>query len=136
SAACDVPMSCHNGKCSWDLIAACFTTGQVLGLETRGETHGPLQDLGTNPAALASYKQVLLSADGTDSLLYQASMPTLAKLPPSAALGAGPNHLLVESPYVYAINSIGNTLQVLRVTDAGTPDSGLLLATVGELNFG
>jgi hypothetical protein len=134
-AACDVPMSCHAGKCSWDLVAACGTNGLVVGIETRGETNGPRKPLGPQPVALASYGETILSVDLTDRVLNQAKS-SLDQLPASAPVGAGPNHILVEPPFIYVANSDGNTLQVLRVSDAGTADSGMLLLTIGELNFG
>ena len=45
---CDNSQSCHAGQCSWDLVAACLSTGQIVGVSA-ADTRGPLQSLGTGP---------------------------------------------------------------------------------------
>src|SRR5205823_1841018 len=67
-AACENSESCHAGHCSWDLVAACFTTGQVVGVSST-DVRGPLQSLGTGPISLAAYGSVLLAADSLDNRL-------------------------------------------------------------------
>ncbi len=144
--ACAATQSCHLGHCTWDLVAACFNGGQVVGLQLSSEQRGPTASLGTGPAALASYGQTLLSADGIDARLYQARLADLSPWAKLNATGQAPNQVLVDSPYVYVVNASDDTLQVLQLgvaDDAGlTPlpgaltDGGLELATVGELSFG
>jgi hypothetical protein len=102
---------------------------------------------------LGTLYDVLLVADGVDRLLRQARLVDFSLLPGQVELGASPNHVWVEDPYVYVVNSLGNTLQVLQrqapIADGGVfdggirviPDGGLFpgglqLTTVGQLNFG
>ncbi len=129
---CEQGLSCHEGKCGWDLVAACFTTGQVVGLQAETFVKGPLKSLGTGPQALATWDGVLLSVDGLDQKLYQASLPGLQKLDHEATLGSAANHIVIEKPYAYVVNAISNTLQILQASDA----AGLSFTTVGELSFG
>ncbi|MBX7097976.1 MAG: hypothetical protein K1X89_09700 [Myxococcaceae bacterium] len=150
-AKCEAPQTCHQGRCSFDVVAACFTSGQVVGLEAAGQTRGPLEPLGSGPAALATYGEALLVADGIDRALLQARLASsnghaFAQFPQLNRTGSAPNFVLADPPFVYVVNSGANTLQVLKqgaANDAGvTGDGGVLgsggvaLGTVGELNFG
>ena len=51
SSACADSQSCHAGHCQWDLVAACYSTGQVVGLQSGSEQRGPLQPLGSGPVS-------------------------------------------------------------------------------------
>lgn len=138
--ACEAPQSCHSGRCSFDVVAACFGSGQVVGLERDTATRGPLEPLGTAPAALATYGDVLLAADGLDRTLLQAELAArnghaFGRVGPVTPIGTAANFVLADPPWVYVVNSGANTLQVLR-TDGGTPDGGVVLTTVAELPFG
>jgi hypothetical protein len=117
---CDNAQSCRAGHCSWDLVAACFTTGQIVGVSSVADVRGPLQSLGTGPISLASYGPVLLAADNLDNRLLQASLPSLAPLSNFNQTGAAPNQVITEGAYVYVVNSVGHTLQILT-QDAGCP---------------
>lgn len=137
--ACDNARSCHSGNCIYDVVAACFNTGQVVGIQGGTDLIGPLSSIGSNPQALGADLNVLLVADGIDRKLRQARLSDLSPLDGGTDLGASPNHILVDDPYIYIVNSLGDTLQILQrgSIDAGTdPDAGLQLATVGQLNFG
>src|SRR5262245_15124412 len=50
--ACDNARSCHNGTCVYDVVAACFNTGQVVGIQGGSDLLGPLSSIGSNPQAL------------------------------------------------------------------------------------
>ncbi len=58
--ACVNAQSCRKGKCAYDLIAACFTSGQVTGIAAGAEVCGPLQPLSTSPASLVSTGNICL----------------------------------------------------------------------------
>jgi hypothetical protein len=144
---CGTGQRCRAGRCGSDVIAACFTSGQVVGVETQSYVRGPRQALGTGPAALAAYGDSLFAADGIDKRLYQATLaPALAQYAQWNRTGSVPNQVLVDPPYVYLVNAESGTLQVLKrdapVTagDVGVDDGGLTggiaLATVAELPLG
>jgi hypothetical protein len=146
--ACAQGMGCRSGACGYDLVAACLTAGEVVGLRAGNDVLGPLSPLGTEPYALATMDGVLLSADQVDPVLYEGSLATLTQLPEAPGLGSGANQTLVDEPYVYVVNSLDNTLQVLQrhgvplpqdggtTADAGTADGGLGLVTIQEINLG
>ncbi len=140
TTVCGAGQSCHAGKCAWDVVLACFTSGQVAGLQAGSELRGPLSDLGSGPAALALAGNVLLAADGTDARLVQASFPALTSLGRSNTTGQVPNQVVVDGTTVYVINSQSGTLQVLQPGDGGVVEDGgtqgLALATVAELPLG
>jgi DNA-binding beta-propeller fold protein YncE len=146
---CGSGQSCRGGACSYEVVAACFTSGQVTGLQAATGVRGPLAPMGTAPASLALYESTLLSADGLDRLLYQAvgkgpgsvTFPLFAR---RVRLGEAPNQVVVDAPYVYVVNSFGNSLQVLKrgggdggvvLSDAGLAGA-LELSTVAELPLG
>ncbi len=139
---CDNARSCHSGTCVYDIVAACGNTGQVVGIQGGTDLIGPLSPIGSRPQALGVDQNVLLVAD-VDRRLRQARVSDLSALPGEYDLVfASPNHILVDDPYIYIVNSFspGNRLQVLQrgPLDAGTgQDAGLQLTRVGEpLNFG
>jgi hypothetical protein len=145
--ACGQGMGCHNGTCAYDLVAACLTSGEVIGLQAGSDVLGPLAPFGTAPFALATMDGTLLSADQSDLKLYEGRLSNLSELPEAPAVGNNPNFVLPDEPYVYVINSQDNTLQVLQrngvplPTDGGTPDAGpadggLGLVTIQEINLG
>ncbi len=130
--ACEQGQSCREGTCSWDIVAACFTTGQVVGLQTETFVKGALKPLGTGPQSLAAFGEVVLSVDGFDSKLYQASASTLDKLPNEAGIGQYGNHVLVDGDHSYVVNSGSSTLQILRASGG----ADVAMDTVGEFPFG
>ncbi len=149
--SCPPPQSCHHGLCSYDLVAACFNTGQVVGIQGDTDLLGPRARVGAFPQTLGSLSNVLLVADGIDQRLRQARLDDLSLLPGEVRLGASPNHIWVDDPYVYLVNSLGNTLQILlrgasesQPSDCSrapaTPDGGFPggfnLTTIGQLHLG
>jgi hypothetical protein len=139
---------CHGGYCSYDVVAACYTTGEVVGLQTACDTLGPLTAFGPAPFALGAMAGALLSADQMEKALVEGRLSDFSLLSEAPQIGSAANQVLVSDPYVYVINTQDNTLQVLKRTgsplsmdpgtlDAGvTTDGGLGLMTVGEINFG
>jgi len=125
----------------------------VVGIYAGEDLVGPRSPVGSNPQALGTDYDVLLVADGLDRLLREAKLADLSLLPELEALGDSPNHIWVEDPYVYVVNSLGDTLQILqrqaspaegsildggirRFPDGGLFPNGLQLTTVGQLFFG
>lgn len=145
NAPCGNGMSCRQGVCTFDVIAACYWSGQAVGFNATTFARGSLTDFGTNPQSLALSHGVLLSADGQDRRLYQAVLSNsgLAQAALANSTGAVPNQVVVDGESVYVVNASSGTLQVLNgAADAGrlTLDAGvaggLALGTSTELNFG
>lgn len=144
--ACAQGQSCRAGKCTYDVVAACYWSGQVVGFSASTATKGTLSELGSNPAALAAYGSTVLAADGTDRRLYQAVLKSgggFDVVSRANATGAVPNQVLVDGTHVYVVNAQTGTLQVLEVgadggvisLDAGVT-GGVALGTIAELPFG
>lgn len=134
--ACEQGQSCNGGKCGWDFVAACFTNGQVVGLQAGTFVKGEVKPLGTGPQSLAAHGDVVFSVDGIDSKLYQASASTLDKLSSEAGIGQFANHVLVDGNHTFVVNSGAGTLQILRASGEADPAAGVALETVGEFPFG
>jgi hypothetical protein len=144
---CENSQSCHAGHCAYDLVAACFSSGQLVGLQQSTEFKGPAESLGTGPAALGLWAQTLLVVDGIDQRLYQAAQQSVgghafAKLPVSNKTGNVPNQVVVDPPYAYVANAGSGTVQILKAFETAFPDggavgdAGIQLATVAELALG
>lgn len=135
---------CRNAQCTYDVVAACFSTGQVIGLSTSTFSKGTLSSLGSAPQSLAVFNGKLLSVDGFDRRLYQASITSagISQTSSATSVGAVATQVIVDGTVSYVVNAGTGTLQVLRLgADAGviTLDagvSGLPLGTIAELNFG
>jgi stigma-specific protein Stig1 len=138
---CADSRSCRSGTCTYDVIAACFNTGQVVGIQAGPDVKGPSVAVGTSPQTVARMQDVLLVLDAS-MRLRQARLSDYGELPAWNATGLVPNHLLVREPYVFVLNSTSNTLQVLR--RGGEPaggtgpryPNGIPLTDVGSVNFG
>jgi hypothetical protein len=136
---------CRGSLCTYDVVAACFSTGQVIGLSASTFAKGTLARVGTAPQSLAVMNGTLLSVDGFDRRLYQAVISTagITQGISATAIGAVPTQVIVDGTSAYVVNAGTGTLQVLQAgVDAGalTLDAGvaagLVLGTVAELNFG
>ncbi|PTL81363.1 MXAN_6577-like cysteine-rich protein [Vitiosangium sp. GDMCC 1.1324] len=138
---CADSRSCRGGICTYDLVAACFNTGQVVGIQAGSDVKGPPMAVGTNPQTVARMQDVLLVLDSSTRLL-QARLVDYGELPARNTTGLVPNHLLVQDPYVFILNSTSNTLQVLRRDEEPSSDpgprfpDGITLTNVGSVNFG
>lgn len=147
NAACENGQTCHAGRCSYDLVAACFSSGQVVGLEAKSEFKGPLEPHGTGPQSLVALQGNLVSIDGIDRKVYQARLPSVgghafAKVGLPVNTGNSPNQIIADPPYLYVVNSGAGTLQVLQSFGAFFPDGGsagdggLALVTIAEQPLG
>ena len=136
---CPDAQRCRGGTCTHDLVAACFNTGQVVGIPADTDAKGPAVAVGSGPQSLARLADVLLVLDASQGLL-QARLPDYGALPVRTATGLVPNQVLVRDPFVFVLNSTSNTLQVLRRGEASSPGAGfpegLTLTNVGSVNFG
>ncbi|WNG50793.1 hypothetical protein F0U60_46700 [Archangium minus] len=138
---CADSRSCRGGVCTYDVVAACFNTGQVVGIHAGADVKGPAMAVGTSPLTVARMQDVLLVLDASSRLL-QARLTDYGELQARNTTGQVPNHLLVEEPYVYILNSTSNTLQVLQREEKSSFDHrpqfphGITLTDVGSVNFG
>ncbi len=138
---CAEGRSCRGGSCTFDVVAACFNSGQLVGLQAGPDVKGPAVAVGTFPQSLARMQDVLLVLDAS-MRLRQVRLSDFAELPASDATGLVPNHLVVRDPYVFIVNSTSNTLQVLRREGEPSPGpgprfpEGIPLTDVGSVNFG
>lgn len=122
---CGGGWTCRGGTCKHDVVAACFNTGQVVGLQAGADLKGPNVAVGSNPQSAAGLQDVLLVLDAA-TRLRQVRMADYATLTKEAAVGSVPNQVVTRDPYVYVINSGTNSLQVLRrdTQPEATPTSG------------
>ncbi|MDY7227562.1 MXAN_6577-like cysteine-rich protein [Hyalangium rubrum] len=140
--ACGDAKSCHDGVCTYDIVAACFNTGQVVGLQAGADIKGPNVAIGELPQSVARMQDVLLVLDAAKRV-REAKLVDYAALPGAPATGDAPNQMLVDDPYVYVINSLSNTLLVFRrqaepgtLTDGTRFPQGLQLQPVASVDFG
>ncbi len=136
--ACPDVQSCHAGRCAYDVVTACYTNGQLVGIQAGTDALGPRRQFGAGVQALAAWDGFVLAADATNSRLLQASGGELGTVVEEDSLGAvasSPNDVLVDPPYVYVADSINNTLQVLK-REGPSQGGGLGLRTVAQLNLG
>jgi hypothetical protein len=140
--ACTDAKSCHSGVCTYDVVAACYNSGQVVGLQAGSDLKGPNRAMGDRLQSVAPMQDVLLAIDFAMKL-REARLVDYAPLPESPSTDEGPNQLLVEDPYVYVLNSTSHTLQVLQrkkapgtLTEGTRFPQGLGLEVVAKVDFG
>jgi len=143
---CTDSRSCRAGACTYDVVAACTNTGQVVGIQSGdAPLKGPNVPVGASPQTAARMQDVLLVLDGMTPALRQATLASYAELPETDPVGRAPNQLLVSDPYVYVLNSVDNTLGTFRrtatpgaVTNGTRFPGGLGLEPVqnAAINFG
>lgn len=143
--ACTDSRSCHAGACTYDVVASCTNTGQVVGIQAGTDIKGPNVAVGASPQTTARMQDVLLVLDGITPALRQATLASYAELPETDPVGRAPNQLLVSDPFVYVLNSVDNTLGTFQrtaspgaITNGTRFPSGLGLTAVsgGAINFG
>jgi hypothetical protein len=134
--------ACTAGVCTYDVVATCFNTGQVVALQADSGVKGPNIQVGDRPLTAAPMQDVLLVVDAAKKL-REARIADFATLPEAPATGDAPNQVLVDDPYAYVINSASNTLLVLeRKAEPGTLTGGthfpqgLQLEPVASVGFG
>lgn len=147
---CGAKQTCHAGVCQYDVVVACLTAGQLVGVDDASLAQTAGVNVGTEPVSLGLLANTLLSLDGADQHLYEAHPTTFEQFTEAPAVEKFPNHLLVDGDYVYVANSGTSTLEILKRNgtavlptyfDGGTPvggllDGGLGLVPVSELAFG
>lgn len=148
--ACQSAQRCQAGRCTYDFVAACFRTGQLVGMSAVNYTRGVLTDFGNGPGALTVMEDTVLGLDGIDNVVYQAvasaqfneASQVLSQRRLYNAAAAIPNQAVVEGERVFVANAGAGTLQVLKKgaggglsLDAGV-EGGISMGTVGELAFG
>ncbi|NTX34302.1 hypothetical protein HUA78_07620 [Myxococcus sp. CA033] len=136
--ACPDVQSCHAGRCAYDVVTACFTNGQLVGIQAGTDQLGPRREFGAGVQSLASWDGFVLAADMTNGKLLQAAGGNLGTLVEEDSLGVvsgSPNDILVDPPYVYVVDSVNNTLQVLK-REGTAQGNGLGLRTVDQVNLG
>ena len=141
--ACGNAKSCHAGVCSYDVVAACFNTGQVVGIQAGSDIKGPNVPLGDRPQSLARLQDVLLVLDAATKL-RQARLTDYVKLNEEVSTGRAPNQVLANDPFVYVLNSTSNTLLTFLRRNGAKPQpadgtrfpEGLGLSPVASLDFG
>jgi hypothetical protein len=139
--ACDNQRSCRDGVCTYDVVLACTSHGQVTGLRASDLAKGPKVEAGTYPSALARYGDGLLVADYGERLLRQHALGSFEARTNAGgaapAVGSVPNQVVAlpaEGKVLVANGDLG-TLQVLSAV-AADGGVGLSLQTVGEVNLG
>jgi hypothetical protein len=141
--ACGNAKSCHAGVCSYDIVAACFNTGQVVGIQAGADIKGPNVPLGDRPQSMARLQDVLLVLDAATKL-RQARLTDYVTLPQEVSTGSAPNQVLVNDPFVYVLNSTSNTLLTFvrktepraQPVDGTRFPAGLGLEAASSLDFG
>lgn len=132
----DARLTCEGGPCRYDVVAACFNLGTVVGLNARTLEVGATRAVGDGPQALARMQDALLVLDGLDQSLRAVRLDTFAPLGERVRTGSASNHLLVEDPYVYVVSSTQSLLQVFERTAPGSAGTGLGLVLRGSVDLG
>jgi len=134
--------ACTAGVCTYDVVATCFNTGQVVAVQGNSGAKGPNIQVGDRPFTAAPMQDVLLVVDAAKKL-REARIADFATLPEAPSTGDAPNHVLVNDPYAYVINSLSNTLLVFErkaqpgtLTEGTRFPQGLQLESVASFDFG
>ncbi len=140
--ACGDAKSCHSGVCTYDVVAACFNTGQVVGIQAGTDLKGPNRPVGDRPQGVARMQDVLLVLDAAKKL-REARLVDYASLPEAPATDDAPNQVIAEEPFIYVLNSTSNTLLVFQrqtepgpLTEGTRFPQGLGLSPVARVDFG
>lgn len=129
--ACGSATSCHAGTCEYDVVAACSTNGQLVGMQAGSDLLGPTRAVGTNrPMALAPLRDVILVPD-VDQGMVQARQSDLVTVGTTVGVGTDARFVLTEDPFVYVVNSVSGTLQIFEA--GGASGGGHELALRAEL---
>ncbi len=131
--ACPQGQGCVAGKCQATVVATCFNTGELVGMDDNLVPQASVV-IGGGPQSLAAHAGKLLIADTSDEALYEVDpLPT----PPTKAaggdkLGKAANQVLVSGTKAFVINSTDNNVQVLDLTRAmpGSLDNSRTVAQV------
>jgi hypothetical protein len=135
---CPDVQTCHAGRCAYDVVTACYTNGQLVGIQAGTDGLGPRRQSGSGVQSLAAWDGFVLAADATASRLFQVAGGDLGTVVEEDSLGSvasSPNDVFVDPPYVYVADSVNNTLQVLK-REGPAQGGGLGLRTVAQVSLG
>ncbi|MBN1204844.1 MAG: hypothetical protein JXB05_07965 [Myxococcaceae bacterium] len=139
---CADAKSCRSGVCTYDVVAACFNTGQVVGIQAGTDLKGPNKLIAERPQSVAHMQDVLLVLDAAKKL-REARLVDYEPLPGAPATDDAPNQVLAEDPFVFVLNSTSNTLLVFQrkaepgaLSEGTRFPQGLQLEPVARVNFG
>ncbi|AGC42316.1 hypothetical protein MYSTI_00967 [Myxococcus stipitatus DSM 14675] len=141
--ACGDARSCRGGVCTYDVVATCFNSGQVVGIQSGTDFKGPSVQVASSPQSAARLSDVLLVLDSANKLV-QARLGDYGVLPARNDTGRAPNQFIVRDPLIYILNSTDNTIQVLRRDEAAIPGAppgarfpdGITFSDIGNVPFG
>ncbi len=146
---CQSGQICRDRQCTFEVVAACLSSGELVGFRAETGERGPPADIGTQPEALAVMQGRVVSADGIDQRLYQAVIApgdsTWRQVSRSNKTGSVPNQVFVDGTNVLVPNAASGTLQVLSQSEKTASDvvddqkgvgGGVNLVTVAELPLG
>jgi DNA-binding beta-propeller fold protein YncE len=125
---CAPGKGCRGQTCAFEVFAACFDNGQVVGLSSSGGK-GVASSVGSGPQRLAVSGGGLWVADGLDQKMRRLHLATLSESGGQVAVGKSPQAILVEGGYLFVVSSLSNALQIFRAT-------GEDLSPVGSVSFG
>lgn len=132
--ACPQGESCISGACRSVLFAACFNTGELVGLDENGVRSPTSVATGAGPQSIASHGGKLLVADGIDNALYRYTRAPLAREEGFDRLGKSVNQVLIEGDRAYTINSADNNVQVIDISrPLPTGDQEKTVNTVAQI---
>lgn len=123
--ACPDVQVCRSGACTYDAVAACYGTGQIIGLNANGQK-GALKDVANTVQTLGRFADVVIAADGTDGILRQASLPDLEPLFGENAGAPSPTHVAADGANLYVTSSQSNSVLVYEHTGMNVEGSGTM----------
>jgi hypothetical protein len=113
--ACEDVQACRGGACTYELVAACQLTSQLVGVRASGQVGPPVPLPGPMLQSLAADGDAILVGETDGELRLVARDGLVPRAAPLLAAGASPNHFLVDPPHVYLVESLEtNSLLVLR----------------------
>jgi hypothetical protein len=146
---CPAKESCHSGTCRFDVLAACASVGDLVGVNASTLQQGAPENVAASPNALATYQNMLLNlvdlGFGVPGAIFEHDLTSLAQFTEAPSTNLNPAHLLVDGNNVYVTNAFsGGLLQVYQVSgaDAGASnqvpaplDGGLGLRIVQSISL-
>lgn len=118
---------CEGGDCGYEVVAACSTNGNVVGMEVATGRLGTPVAVGPNrPLALVPFRDVFLVPD-FDGVLTQIRQTDLASVGGTSTVGQDARFIAVDDPFVYVVNSVTGTVQIF---EAGAQTDGAYALTL------
>ena len=118
--ACAQGQSCLAGKCGAAVLALCFNTGELVGLDDALQAQPTSLTVGQGPQSIARSGSTALVGDGIDNALYSfdSAVAPMTRTAGGDALGKSFNQVLVKGTRAYAINSGDSDVQVIDLLKA------------------